>query len=137
MAEVGFMKLVSHDSVYRRLDVWLLLYVDDIITIQASGKNLRDVKTELMRFFDVQDLCILKSFLDVLSQQQYITKELEKFSMQVCKPVFTPATSGFVVETSEKGLCDRSKYQELLGCIPFISKRTLLDISLSASLLCR
>ena len=148
MAAVGFTKLVSDDCVYRRGDVWLLLYVDDIIMIGTSDKAVRDVKTELMPHLDVQDLGTLKSFLGVLfvrdefgawlSQQHYISQVLERFGMQGCKPVTTPMTTAFVNEASEKGpLCDKSRYQELLGCLLFISTRTRPDISLSLSLLCR
>ena len=148
MADIGFTKLVSDDCAYRRGDIWLLLYVYDIIMIGATDKAVTAVKTELKPHLDVQDLGTLKSFLGVLfvrdefgawiGQQHYIAQVLERFGMQGCKPVSTPMTTAFVNEASEKGpLCDRSKYQELLGCLLFISTRTRPDISLSVSLLCR
>ena len=55
MAGIGFTKLVSEDCAYWRGDIWLLLYVDDIIMIGATDKAVMDVKTELKPHLDVQD----------------------------------------------------------------------------------
>ena len=120
-----------------------------VVIYRCRGHPFRDGQTlnRKDRYY-YKDLGTLKSFLGALfvcdefrawiGPQHYIAKVLERFGMQGCKPVTTPMTIALVNEASEKGpLCDRPKYQELLGCLLFTSTRTRPEISLSVSLLCR
>lgn len=66
-----FGKLMSDDCVYRRGQVWLLLYVDYITLIGSTDENISSVKTEPklhldVKDMDVNDMGILRSFLGVL-----------------------------------------------------------------------
>ena len=149
MNKMGFRPLLSDPCVYRRDNILLLLYVDDIIVMGPVASEIESVKEQLKSHLDVKDLGTLRSFLGVmfsrksseawLSQSHYISKVLRNFGMSSCKPVTTPMREGSLKELSEikSKEVDRLRYQELLGCLLFISTRTRPDISASISILCR
>lgn len=149
METMGFKKLLADDCVYRRGDLWMLLYVDDIILMSQDDMLITGVKTELSSHLDVKDLGILRCFLGLvflqdskgawLSQQHYVLQVLERFGMSECKPVSTPMCEGTLrdVMESDSPVVNKESYQELLGCLLFITTRTRPDISAAISILCR
>ena len=149
MRTIGSGKLLADDCGYRPGSVWMLLYVDDIILLSVSMEDAKDVKHVPMEHLDVKDLGSLKSFLGVLfgqdsdggwlSQQHYITQVLHRLVMLNCKPVATPMYSGALKDIcqSESVPADRTVYQELIGCLLFITTRTRPDIAAAVSILCR
>ena len=74
-----------------------------------------------------------------MSQQSYIDKMLEKFSMQDCKPTNTPLPikSATNIEPDNKPLQDINKYQQIIGSLIFISNATRPDIAYAVSHLAR
>lgn len=76
---------------------------------------------------------------DSLSQQHYITQVLENFGMSSSKPVTTHMCEGALkdIVNLESSLTEQKRYQELVGCLLFISTRTRPDIAAAVSILCR
>lgn len=76
------------------IEIYLLLYVDDIIIASNSKIELNKLKEKLTKNFEMQDMGELKQFLGIhirktedgmyLSQKDYIQSLLEKFRMQDC-----------------------------------------------------
>ena len=149
MKIMEFEVLLSDECVYRRKGVSLLLYVDDIIVIGPSERDVSHVKKELGHHLDVKDLGVLRSFLGVvfvrddagiwLSQRHYILRVPQRFGMSSCKAVATPMTVSAVGEfpESDSDLTKKESYQELLGCLLFLSARTRPDITGAVGILCR
>ena len=149
MSSISFKRLLSEDCVFRRDDVWILLYVDDIVLIGKNGSELESVKSNLRQFIELKDMGSLCLFLGVLivrdekgawlSQRHYISQLLKKFGMKSCKTVLTPMVQGAMncFADAESSPTDKTKFQELLGSLLFISTKTRTDISAAVSILCR
>ena len=100
MDAMGFKPLLSDECVFAKRDVWLLLYVNDIIVIEPSTKSIDVVKQSLHDSLDVKDLGDLHEFLGVkfvrrnsfawMSQSHFVGKVLERFGITNCNPVTTP-----------------------------------------------
>ena len=111
MSTMSFSALRSDECVYRRENVWLLLYVDDIIAMGPVEGEVVAVKKELSRHLDVKDLGALTSFIGVvftgssggawLAQRHYIAKVLQRFGMSTCKSVSTPMCESALKEFSD------------------------------------
>lgn len=56
MKEIGFKALLCDECVFRRGNVWLLLYVDDVIVISSLRSSGDHVKVELMKHLEMKDL---------------------------------------------------------------------------------
>lgn len=63
---MGFEGLVSDNCVFRRGDVWLLLYLDDISLMGRNELSIRQVKREIGEHLEVKDLGQLRLFLGVV-----------------------------------------------------------------------
>ncbi|KAG8488852.1 hypothetical protein CXB51_016759 [Gossypium anomalum] len=87
--------------------VYLLLYVDDMLIAAKDKGEIRNVKTQLSKEFEMKDLGPAKKILGMeilrdrkasklyLSQKGYIEKVLCRFNMQSAKPVSTPLAAHF------------------------------------------
>ena len=146
MSILKFRSINSDSCVFRRGSLWLLLYVDDIVVISPSQKDLDGLKTEISRHVDVKPMGTFGQFLGVtfigdqngawLSQAQYTSQVLNRFGMENCKPVKTPmVVKGSAQEDSSSA--DKQLYQEIIGSLLFLSTRTRPDISAAVGLLCR
>lgn len=56
----------SDECLFKRSDIWLLVYVDDILLMGIADSVLDRVKREMKNHIDVKDLGNLHSFLGVL-----------------------------------------------------------------------
>lgn len=150
MDKLGFSALTSEQCMFQRNGVWVLIYVDDIILMSEREDAISSAKQDIGKFLDVKDLGLLRCFLGVtfsrneemawLSQQPYTVSLLQKFGMESCKPVATPMTTGIFVEIEqckETSPFPVKKYQELLGCLLFLSTRTRPDICAAVGILSR
>lgn len=87
--------------------VYLLLYVDDILRAAKDKGDIRKIKAQLSKEFEMNDLGAAKKMLRMeilrdrkarklcLRQQRYIEKILCRFNMQNVKPVSTPIVAHF------------------------------------------
>lgn len=60
-----FSTLDSDPCIFRRNDTWLLIYVDDIITMSSTVEAIDCVIRDLKRHVQIQDLGVLRNFLGV------------------------------------------------------------------------
>ena len=77
----------------------LLLYVDDMLIVGRDPKKIRSLKKVLSKSFAMKDMGQVKQILRMhivryptkkllwLSQEKYVTKVLQRFSMAYTKPV--------------------------------------------------
>ncbi|MCO5600767.1 hypothetical protein L7F22_054882 [Adiantum nelumboides] len=82
--------------------IMLILYVDDMLIVGHSKKDIADLKTKLKSKFDMKDLGAANHILGMritqdrkkrllyLSQKEYVYKVLDHFNMQKGKTLSTP-----------------------------------------------
>ena len=114
----GYSKTSSDHCVYVKKFsdgdfIILLLYVDDMLIVGHDTKKIESLKKDLNRSFAMKDLGPAKKILGMsitrdrkngklwLSQQKYIEKVLERFSMSNSKPVSTPLASHFKLSSQQ------------------------------------
>ena len=127
--------------------LFVLVWVDDILYFSNNDKMLHDFKAKLSDAFSIDDRGIMPWFLGCnveqsrgrisLSQRSYIKDILRKSHMSDCKPVSTPAIphtkqskSDCPIESSEKSLdiCGQKQYRSLVGNLMYLSVVSRPDI---------
>ncbi|KAH9724313.1 hypothetical protein KPL70_007440 [Citrus sinensis] len=128
--------------------IYLLLYVDDILIACKEVKFFNELKQQLSNTFEMKDLGAVKKILRVqlkrdrkngilsLTQHKYIKKVLEKFNMDICKPVQTPLPSHFRLSCqqcpnsdAEKAEMNKFPYSSVVGCLMYAMVLTRPDLS--------
>ena len=103
----GFSSINTDHSLYiKQTDNYILvaiLYVDDLIILSSDVTELKWLKSQLEKKFEMSDLGELNYCLGVqfqrdrktdtitMSQTSYIEEVLRRFNMEDCKPVTTPS----------------------------------------------
>ncbi|XP_047312738.1 uncharacterized mitochondrial protein AtMg00810-like [Impatiens glandulifera] len=138
---------VSHASlfIYQKsgFTLYLLVYVDDIITNGSSSIEPSNLIFTLAAQFSLKDLGCLTHFLGVkvipsatglfLSQEKYITYLLHKLDMANTKSTSTPLfASAQLLKNSGDLLPFPTDYLALVGSLQSLSI-TLLEISFSTN----
>src|ERR1044072_582813 len=112
MLKIGFGRCEYDCGVYvRSLDdgsnIFLLLYVDDMVIASNHWSDVNDLKAKLSREFDMKDLGAANKILGMeifrdrsakklwLSQKRYVEDVLKIFDRSISKPVSTPLTNHF------------------------------------------
>jgi hypothetical protein len=98
-----YLKFVNGSPTY------LLLYIDDMLIVAKSMKEIAALKAQLSHEFDMKDLGVAKKILGMemirdrksgllyLSQKNYIEKVLHRFNMNNTKLVSTPLAPHFKI----------------------------------------
>eukprot|EP00253_Pinus_taeda_P025925 PITA_25925 len=126
----------------------LALYVDDMLIASKSMEEINRLKAQLSMTFDMKDLGAAKHILGMeihrdrkngklwLSQQKYVEKVLEKFSMNNVKPVNIPLASHFKLSSvlspradEEKQYMSHVPYANAVGNLMYAMVSTRPDIS--------
>ena len=136
MTTHGFKRSNFDSCVYfKRCDdgsfVYLLLYVDDMLIAASSKEEVRKVKAQLSKEFEMKDLGAAKKIPGMeivrnraadrlyLSQKGYIEKVLRRFNMQSAKPVTTPLAAHFRLSSA---LCPQSDDEvDYMSRVPYSS----------------
>lgn len=146
---LGFVALKSDSCVYQSKDrgLTLVLYVDDILIIGKSISNVKGIKTELGRLFQMKDLQDVKHFLGMeikrdfqrsrleISQEQYVEKVLKRFGMSECKPIGTPLDPNARWIKAKADELTSQPFKELLGCVQYLAITSRPDICAAVSAL--
>jgi hypothetical protein len=139
MKKLGFFTLSADQSIYRHTQNGLILvtYVDDFNLIGPQGEELKKVKQDLSKVFDISDMGPCQYYLGIrvvrdrpnrrlyLCQDAYTLKTLEKFGMRDCKPVSTPLDPNSVLSLipfEGQAPTDQIKlYQSMVGSINYLA----------------
>lgn len=121
-------------------DLFVVVYVDDILIGSQKRLYIDQFKQELARRFVLKDFGQATFCLGIeikksgneyfLSQEKYIKDILKKFSMDSCNPIKTPMEIGNPV-ISEKEVIKGKQfpYRELIGALMYLSVATRPDIA--------
>lgn len=126
------------------IEIYLLLYVDDIIIASNSKIELNKLKEKLTKNFEMQDMGELKQFLGIhirktedgmyLSQKDYIQSLLEKFRMQDCNGSKIPMNMNkMFYEKKENTDTTNKPIRELIGSLMYLTLATRPDLSASVN----
>ena len=122
----------------------LFVFVDDFQASYHRDDRVewQELKMQLVLKYRIKDLGPSRWILGMsitrdrqqrtlhLSQELYITKALEKYGMQDCKPAPTPEITGYdrLTQTSSK-IVEPREYQELVGTLLYAAISTRPDIA--------
>jgi len=116
---------------YKSSYIILLLYVDDMLVAGSDIDEIKNLKTQLSKEFDMKDLGPAKKILGMqitrdkqkgvlqLSRAEYINRVLQRFNMGDAKPVSTPLASHFRLSREQSPQTEEEK--ELMAKIPYAS----------------
>lgn len=116
---------------YKSSYIILLLYVDDMLVAGPNMDEIRNMKMQLSKEFDMKDLDPTKKILGMqimrdkkrgilqLSQAEYINRILQRFNMGNAKPVTTPLASHFRLSKDQSPQTEEEI--EFMDKIPYAS----------------
>nr|GEW59588.1 ribonuclease H-like domain-containing protein [Tanacetum cinerariifolium] len=131
LLETGFEQSKNDHSLYIKNDndvsLFLLVYVDDLVSTGNSEVEIEKFKTFLNKKFKMKDLGELKYFLGIkvlksktglcLNQKKYCLELLHEFGLLAYRPVLTPLPENIVLAHKEtkddKYLKNITSYQKL------------------------
>lgn len=129
---------------YYNKDIWLLLYVDDIL-ITGEKDKIRNISLLLQEYFKAKNLGEIKEFLGMsivreeqtlyINQTKFIEKLLKYYNMQDCKGKSTPMEKGFQFNKDNE-IID-VPYRQLIGSLMYVSTISCPDITYAVSYLSR
>lgn len=124
------------------INVWLVIYVDDII-LTGIESNVEKVIEGLKEEFQTKDFGEPKSFLGMeiqrernylkITQKRQINKMLEKFGMRDCKGTKTPLIKGYQHDDNEMVI--DVPYRQIIGSLMFVATVSRPDIAYATSYL--
>jgi hypothetical protein len=131
------------------INIFVLVYVDDIIVASSSEKATTTLLKDLQDEFALKDLGDLNYFLGievtkttygiVLTQDKYASDLLKKVGMSECKPVATPLSTSEKLSQHEGtplGPNDATKYRSVAGALQYLTL-TRPDIAYSMNKVCQ
>jgi hypothetical protein len=149
---LGFMLLKPLSLfIYRKgkLQIFLLIYVDDIIVASSSDSVVNALLADLRSNFALKDLGPLSYFLGIevkpcsegiiLTQEKYTKGILDRVGMATCKSMRTPlATDEKLSLTNGSSLSadDASDYRSVVGALQYLTL-TRPDIAFSVNKVCQ
>jgi len=152
----GFYRSQADHSLYiKQTGEYILvaiLYVDDLIILASHVTQLKWLKSELEKEFEMSDLGELRYCLGVefernreartitMSQRSYIDEVLKRFNMEECKPIGTPSdTNSKLLRLSDEefGNVQREMegvpYKAAVGSLMYAMVATRPDIAFAVS----
>lgn len=122
VAKLGFTQSSTDYCLFNRCEIWMMLYVDDIVLMSRDEAEIENVKKDLHHKLDVKDLGKLTDFLGILlkreiksiklSQSYYAAKVLERFGMTYCNAAPSPITVSKNSNVNRGYKADQSLVQE-------------------------
>jgi hypothetical protein len=147
LCQIGFKVSTSDQAMFFQTDIIITAYVDDLLLFGKHMSLINTVKSQLKKRFEMKDIGPACYFLGMqivrdrklhtikLSQSSYLTKALEHFAMQDCKPVQVPLAPGKILEksTSTSPPDATRKYQSIIGTLMYAMTGTRPDLAFAVS----
>jgi len=151
LKQQGFVNFSDEPCVYVKGNensiVIIALYVDDFYLFYQNDCDKNQLLIVLQSYFKIKDLCEVKNCLGMrmernwkngtllIHQEEYINSILQKFRLQNIKKFNTPMENRLKMEDVKVGPKTDLPYQELIGCLLYLSVCTRPDISYAVSFL--
>jgi hypothetical protein len=124
---LGFYKCQKDHASYVRgtgsRQVYIGVYVDDLLIMSEDLEEIKKVKAQLSKRFDMQDFGEASTILGMkmtydrdsgvlsLSQEKYIHEVLKRYNMDSCTGVVTPLATGVKYTTAMCPKDEKKKYK--------------------------
>lgn len=153
LIEIGFHQSNADACLFSKREsdgwVYLLIYVDDMVVAAKSTSSIDRMKTAIQRRVDIKDLGDIQHYLGMevtkdrngvyhLCQSTYINQVARDFGLLESKasPVPIGVNYGKATDETDGGLLlTNTKYQQLLGCLLYVSVNTRPDIAAAVAIL--
>ena len=151
LKEQGFVNFNDEPCVYLRnyeaSIVIIALYVDDFYLLYKRNSDKIALLNTLQSRFKIKDLGEAKNCLGIklirnweegtllLNQEDYVYSILSKFNMQDSNEIKTPMEYKLKLRDLNEGEKCEVPYQELIGCLLYLSVNTRPDIAYAVSFL--
>jgi hypothetical protein len=153
LSQLGFRASKADTSLFMfhhgSLQIYLLIYVDDIIMVNLSSSVVDALLCQLCADFALKDLRLLNYFLGievgttpgslVLSQDKYTSDILAWAGMQPCKLMKTPLATEekLSLDTGDPlSSDDATSYHRIVGALHYLTL-TRPNISFSVNIVCQ
>jgi hypothetical protein len=152
LKSLGFTPLVSDMGIFIDGNLYIAVYVDDLLIAGPDKVEIQQLKEQLSTRFKMTDLGPCSQYLGMeitrdrdsktlrLGQQAYILKVLKDFGMMEAKPVTTPVSPG-KYDTAPDGYSAspqlKTWYARAIGSLMYIMLGTRPDIAFAVSLFSR
>jgi len=152
LMELGFSPLAADLGVFSKGNVYIAIYVDDILIAGPDLDEINQLKAWLTKRFEMTDLGEISFYLGMeikrhrptktlrLSQRAYLAKILDNLKMQDCKPVATPMDLSKLTPAEKEyasSEADRQWYAGAIGSLMYLMLGTRPDIAFAVSCLSR
>lgn len=126
-------------------NLYVLIYVDDILVITESRKCADEFEQSLRSHFNIDNLGEVANYLGIritkrgnsyfLDQQKYIQNVAAKFELNKAKPTDVPLSPSYHNDPDEMKLPYNEVYRAAIGCLLYISTNTRPDVSAAVAIL--
>ena len=155
LESLGFITSEADPSLYILRDsdsnLYLLVYVDDLLLASRSSDTLKKIKSALMKEFDIKDLGEATYFLGMeferdraagtlkLSQHKNALDLVTRYGLLECKPKSLPLSPSIKLAKDPDHPLDTTVhgYSELVGSLLYLSVCTRPDIAQAVGALAR
>lgn len=153
LQKMGFRRTESDHGVFVSEDMYIAIYVDDLLIFGKDASKLQQLQHELKSRFRMTDLGEVSHYLGIevdvsadkstitLRQTTYIKKVLSRFNMLDSRPVSTPMEPGIGnTLTPSEDQADKETitwYQSVVGSLMWPAIHTRPDIAYAVGVLSR
>ncbi len=153
LIDLEFKRSNSDHAVFIKNEIFLIMYVDDLLLFDLNLNDLRDIQNQLKQRFKMTNLRQLSHYLDmkiiissdqnqlILTQSIYLKKMLNQFEMKNCTSVSISMKSKMI--NLLMSIIDEADdvtikwYQQLIESLMWSSVHTRLDLVYSVRVLSR
>lgn len=133
----------------RNSDLFIILYVDDLLIFSKCDEELRSVISKLEENFELKLLPNTDSFIGLqiqrissgilISQSKYIEKLCNQYGIEECKQILSPMENKLNLSNVNSEVNKQSvrEFQRLLGSLNYVAERSRPDICFSVNKLSR
>ena len=125
--------------------------MDDFILFTKDINNIKELKKDISKYLDIQDLGEAKYFLGIeiqrdrdkkeikLNQKAFLEKNLKRFNLESLKEALTPSIIGnnLVANPNKATLEETRLFQQQIGSLMYLMTQTRPDIAYSLGNLAR
>lgn len=145
----GFLRSENDYCLYSKDNLYILIYVDDLLIMGNNLKLIEEVKDFLKLNFRMKDMgCNNLKYLGIsiykvndglyIDQKKYLKNVLEKYRMENCNPIETPMDENFKIDKQCKvDLSLEKQCRSLIGSLMYATIGSRPDLAQSVYYLSR
>jgi hypothetical protein len=152
LRNLGFEPIGADLGVFVRSNMYIAVYVDDLLIVGPSTAEIKQIKRRLANRFQMTDLGPCSYYLGMsvqrdrqnrklyLSQEAYIDKVAHQFGINNAAPVNTPMETSPLPENGLRYSCPpdhRNTYLRIIGSLMYIMLGTRGDVAYAVSMASR